>query len=108
MPSLYDLNRMHSDNVAPNLRDLQNTMEYRRAAFWLFAPGIQGFDFLFHFGFTARQVYFTHFEQSQSFAGAKTGDPREKTTDYPQAEHGLSHMWPKLGSNPQRLDDRAV
>ena len=34
-----------------------------------------------------------------------TGDPREETPDHPQAELGLSHMWPELGSNPQRWDD---
>ena len=28
--------------------------------------------------FTTRQDYFTHFEQSQSLGGAKTGDCREK------------------------------
>ena len=50
-------------------------------------------------------IYFTHFEQSQSVGGAKTGDPREKTPDHPQAELGLSHMWPELASNPQRWDD---
>ena len=42
---------------------------------------------------------------SQSFGGAKTGDPWEKTLDHMQAELGLSHMWPELGSNPQRWDD---
>ena len=30
--------------------------------------------------FTARQDYFTLFEQSQSLSGAKTGDPQEKNT----------------------------
>ena len=35
---------------------------------------------------------------------AKTGDPREKPPDRPQAELCLSHMWPELGSNPQRWD----
>ena len=40
-----------------------------------------------------------------SRGGVKTGYPREKTTDHPQAELGLSHMWPELGSNPQRWDD---
>ena len=39
-----------------------------------------------------RQDYFTYFEPSQSLGGAKTGDPREETPDYPQAELGLSHM----------------
>ena len=35
---------------------------------------------------------FTHFEPSHSLGGAKTGDPREKPPDHPQAELGLSHM----------------
>ena len=39
-------------------------------------------------GFTPRQDYFTHFEPSQSLGGAKTGDPREKSPDHPQAELG--------------------
>ena len=43
-------------------------------------------------GLTARQDYFTHFETSQSLGGAKTGDPREKPPDHPQAELGLSLM----------------
>ena len=53
----------------------------------------------------ASQDYFTLFELSQSFGGAKTGDLREKPPDHPQAELGLSHMWPERGSNPQRWDD---
>ena len=32
--------------------------------------------------------------------------PQEKTPDHPQAELGLTHMWPKLGSNPQQWDDQ--
>ena len=40
----------------------------------------------------ARQGYFTHFEPSKSEGGAKTGDPREKPPDHPQAELGLSHI----------------
>ena len=37
----------------------------------------------------------------------KMGDPREKrkTPDHPQANLGLPHMWPELGSNPQLWDD---
>ena len=34
------------------------------------------------------------------------GDPQEKPLDHPQAELGLSLMWPELGSNPQRWDDK--
>ena len=33
-----------------------------------------------------------YFEPSQSLDGAKTGDPREKPPDHPQAQLGLSHM----------------
>ena len=33
------------------------------------------------------------------------GDPWEKPPDHPQAELGLSRMWPELGSNPKRWDD---
>ena len=35
-----------------------------------------------------------------SLGGAKMRDPWEKPPDLPQAEHGLSHMWPELGLNP--------
>ena len=50
------------------------------------------FAVFFYLGFTAHQDYFTHFERSQSLDGAKMGDPREKPSDYPQAELSLSHM----------------
>ena len=39
---------------------------------------------------------------------AKTGDPREKPPDHPQAELVLSHIWLELGSNPQRWDDERI
>ena len=50
--------------------------------------------FLFYLDFTARQDYFTHFEPSQSKGGAKTGDPREKPPDDPQAELKPFKNWP--------------
>ena len=56
--------------------------------------------------FTARQDYFTHFEQSQSLGGVKTGDPQEKTPDHPHAELGLSHMWAWL--EPTAVRWRAI
>ena len=65
-------------------------------------PGLQIEKAHFYLGFTARQDCFTHFQPSQSIAGAKTGDPREKPPGHPQAELGLSHMLPKQGSSPQR------
>ena len=57
-------------------------------------------------GVTAPQDYFTYFEPRQSLGGAGTGDPQEKPPDYPQTELPLSHMWPKLDSNPQRWDGK--
>ena len=45
--------------------------------------------FYVYLGLTARQD-FTHFEHSQLLGAAKTGDPREKPPDHPQAELGLS------------------
>ena len=44
------------------------------------------------------------FFPSQSLGVAKTGDPREKPPDHPQAEFGLSHMRPELSSNTQWWD----
>ena len=41
----------------------------------------------------------------------KTGVPRETHLTHPQAEHGLSHMWPVRASNlhqSQRWDDRMI
>ena len=67
---------------------------------------MQWFFFKFYLGFTACQDYFTHFEPSQLFGGAKTGNPWENTPDHTQAELGLYYMWPELGSNPQRWDDK--
>ena len=35
---------------------------------------------------------------AESFARwVENGDPREKPSDHPQADLGLSHMWPELG-----------
>ena len=33
---------------------------------------------------------------------AKTGEPQKKHLAHPQAELGLSHMWPERGSNPHQ------
>ena len=69
----------------------------------IYTCGIQ--TFFFNLGFTTRQNYFTNFEPSQSQGRAKTGDPPGKPLNHPQAELGLSHMWPELGLNPQGWDD---
>ena len=72
---------------------------------WLKRPGLtsaRDIHICFLFGFRARQDNFTDFAQS----GTKPGDPREKPTNHSQAELCSSHMWPELGSNPQRCDER--
>ena len=61
--------------------------------------------FFFYLGFTARQNYFTPFGRVNHKAGRKREIAEKKkhlTTS--QAELGLSHMWPELGSNPQWWD----
>ena len=52
------------------------------------------FVIISYLGFTARQDYFTHFEQSQSLDGAKTEDSREKSPDH--------------SANRTRLEPKAV
>ena len=75
--------------------------------FWLFF-------FFFNSVLRPFQDYFSSYEMGQSVGGAKTGEPREKppgTVAHPQAELGLSHMWPEWGPNPhqaQRWDDRVL
>ena len=44
------------------------------------------------------QDYFTHIETSQS-VGGRNGSTPGKPPDTPQAELGLSQMWPVRGSN---------
>ena len=56
--------------------------------------------------FTACQDYFTHFEQSQSLGEAKMGDRRKKSNLTTHKQNLVCLMWPKLGSNPQRWDDK--
>ena len=48
--------------------------------------------------FTARKDCFTHFYLSQSLGGAKREIPEK---NHLQAELGMSHIRPELGSNPQ-------
>ena len=49
------------------------------------------------------QDYFSSYETGQSVGGQKRENPREKKhLAHPQAELGLSHMWPVRGSNPMK------
>ena len=57
------------------------------------------------------QDYFSLYETDQSVGGRKREDPEKNHLAHPQAELGLSHMWPERGSNPhqtQRRDDRVI
>ena len=53
------------------------------------------------------QDYFSSYETSQSVGGApgvgrKRENPEKNHLTHPQAELGLSHMWPERGSNPHQ------
>ena len=69
---------MHSDNFASTAGTCRIQWSIDERPSGCFAPGVQGFDFLFCLGFMVRQDYFTHLEQSQSIGGAKTEEPRKK------------------------------
>ena len=59
--------------------------------------------FLFSFSFfnsALRQDYFSSYETGQS-VGRKRENPGKNHLAHPQAELGLSHMWPVRGSNTQ-------
>ena len=45
------------------------------------------------------KIFSAHMRRGQSVGGAKTGEPRENEKNnltHPQAELGLSHMWPNV------------
>ena len=48
------------------------------------------------------QDYFSSYETGQSVGGAKMEEFQEKHLTHPQAELGLSHMWPERDSNPHQ------
>ena len=70
------------------------------------------FLFLFFFKFYIPfKIISAHMRRGKSVGGAKMGEPEKNHLTHPQAELGLSHMWPEGGSNPhqtQRLDDRVI
>ena len=52
-----------------------------------------------------------HIRRASQYVGRKRENPEKKHLAQPQAELGLSHMWPERGSNPhqtQLLDDRVI
>ena len=59
---------------------------------------------LFFFNSVLRpfQDYFSSYETGQSVGGQKLENPEKNHWTHPQAELGLSHMWPERGSNPHQ------
>ena len=62
------------------------------------------FFFCFFFNSVLRpfQDYFSSYETGQSVGGRKRENPEKNHLAHPQAELGLSHMWPVRGSNPHQ------
>ena len=57
------------------------------------------------------KIYFSSYETGQSVGGRKRENLEKNHLAHPQAELGLSHMWPVRGLNPhqtQRCDDRVI
>ena len=57
--------------------------------------------------FGPSRLFHSFWAESMVRGWGSMGDPREKKThDHLQAEIGLSHIWPKLGSKSERWDDK--
>ena len=69
---------------------------------------VGNFIYLFLFSLTSLSRLFHSYRDEPIGRWGETGVPRENHLTHPQAEHGLSHMWPVQGSNlhqSQRRDD---
>ena len=60
------------------------------------------FFFFFNSVLHPFQDYFSSYETGQSVGGRKWENPEKNHLAHPQAELGLSHMWPVRGSNPHQ------
>ena len=54
---------------------------------------------VFGFSLTSLSRLFHSYREEPIGRRGETGVPRENHLTHPQAEHGLSHMWPVRGSN---------
>ena len=69
------------------------------------------FFFVFLFSLTPLSRFFHLYQDEPIERRDEMGVPRKKHLTHPQAEHGLSHMWPVRGSNlhqSQWWDDRMI
>ena len=94
-----------SNNMKPNRFQIR-PVKIRNQTYFVCAQSDGGVIFIFYFflfSFTSRLSRLFQYETGQSVGGAKTGETREKKhLAHPQAELGLSHMWPGRGSNPHQ------
>ena len=72
-----------------------------QSTFWIYPPPHTHTHF-FESVLRPFQYYFSSYENGQSEGGAITGEPLETHLAHPQAELGLSHMWPERSSNPHQ------
>ena len=77
----------------------QTDFPYYLQPYGLWGWGVGGF------GFYGPSRLFHSFWAESIVKWVENGRPREKPPDHPQTELCLSHMWLKLGSNPQHWGD---
>ena len=99
----------YSDSTIPLLLKFQASSSflwlYRSRSFFFFFFFFFVFCFFFFlFNSVLRpfQDYFSLYETGQSIGGRKRENPEKNHLAHPQAELGLSHMWPERGSNPHQ------
>ena len=79
-------------------------------AFWFWRFFLFIFFFLIQF-YIPFKIISAHMRRANQQVERKRENPEKKTLAHPQADLGLSHIWPVRGSNPhqtQRWDDRVI
>ena len=77
----------------------------------IYSSAVVGVFVFFGFSLTSLSRLFHSYRDEPIGRWGETGVPRENHQTHPQAELGLSHMWPVRGSNlhqSQRWDDRMI
>ena len=96
---------MASSEVTEFLLETTEHSGYRQRS----GTGVKWFCFIVLFGFYGTSRLFHSFLNRVSRkVGRKRRDLRDTPLDHLPADLGLSHMWPDLGLNPQRLDDERL
>ena len=58
--------------------------------------------FIYLFFFNSFKIISAHHDETGQSGGQKWENPDKKHLAHPQAEHGLSHMWPVRDSHPHQ------